>query len=215
MYQLVIGNKNYSSWSLRPWLIMKVAEIEFEEINIELYQMEGKQALKNYTDSGKVPVLIDNNMNIWDSLAIVEYLAERHPEKALWPLANDSRAIARAVTAEMHSSFNAIRNELPMNCRLSTRYEPVAAPLQQDIDRISSIWKQCRQEYGQQGEFLFGQFSIADAFYAPIVIRLNGYGIPVGEVERDYMDNILALPALQEWVEAAKQETTIVAAYEA
>jgi len=214
MYKLVIGNKNYSSWSLRPWLLMKIADIEFEEINIELFKPEGKQQLLHYTDAGKVPVLIDNEMPIWDSLAIAEYLAEHHPEKVLWPLASDSRAIARAVTAEMHSSFNAIRGTLPMNCRRSTHYDNISPELQKDIDRICTIWKQCKKEYGEQGDFLFGQFSIADAFYAPVVIRLNGYNIKVGDVERRYMDNVLALPALQEWIETAKQEKTVVEAYE-
>lgn len=214
MYKLVIANKNYSSWSLRPWLLMRVTDIAFEEVNIELYKPEGKQALESYTDTGKVPVLIDNDMTIWDSLAIAEYLAEHHPEKALWPLASDSRAIARSVTNEMHSSFNAVRSALPMNCRLQTHYEKITPELQKDIDRLCTIWKRCREEYGEQGDFLFGKFSIADAFYAPVVVRLNGYNIQVSEVERQYMNSMLALPALQEWIEAAQQEETVVEAYE-
>jgi len=214
VYQLVIANKNYSSWSLRPWILMKVAGIEFEEIKIALYSTEGKKQLCQYTDAGKVPVLIDNDMTIWDSLAIAEYLAENHPEKALWPLANDSRAIARATTAEMHSSFHALRNALPMNCRRLTQYNDISTELQQDIDRICIIWKECKQNYGEQGDFLFGEFSIVDAFYAPIVIRLNGYNINVGEVERQYMDKILALPALQEWIQEAKKDKTVVENYE-
>ncbi|MGH1440636.1 MAG: glutathione S-transferase family protein [Cellvibrionaceae bacterium] len=214
MYQLVIGNKNYSSWSLRPWILMKVAGIEFEEVKIELYSPEGKEQLKQYTDAAKVPVLIDNDMTIWDSLAIAEYLAEHHPEKALWPLASDGRAIARAATAEMHSSFNAIRNALPMNCRRKTDYENISPELQKDIDRVCTIWKECKTEYGEQGHFLFGDFSIVDAFYAPVVIRLNGYNIKVGESERQYMDNVLALPELKEWIDEAKGEETVVESYE-
>lgn len=214
MYQLLIGNKNYSSWSLRPWILMKVAGIPFEEINIALYSPEGKEALKNYTDAGKVPVLIDNDMTIWDSLSIAEYLAEHHPEKQLWPLASDSRAIARSVSAEMHSSFFAVRSTLPMNCRRNMQYHVESDDLQVDIDRICHLWRRCREEYGERGEFLFGQFSIADAFYAPVVIRLNGYTIPVGDIERSYMDSILALDAMQEWIAAAKEEETVVEAYE-
>lgn len=214
MYQLVIGNKNYSSWSLRPWILMKVAGIEFKEVKIELYSPEGKKQLRQYTNAAKVPVLIDNDITIWDSLAIAEYLAEHHPEKALWPLASDSRAIARAVTAEMHSSFNAIRNALPMNCRRIVDYENISPELQKDINRVCTIWKECKTEYGEQGDFLFGDFSIADAFYAPIVIRLNGYSIKVGEVERQYMDNVLALPELKEWINEAKGEETVVESYE-
>jgi len=193
---------------------MKVAGIEFKEVKIKLYSPEGKKQLRQYTNAAKVPVLIDNDITIWDSLAIAEYLAEHHPEKALWPLASDSRAIARAVTAEMHSSFNAIRNALPMNCRRTMNYENVSPDLQKDIDRVCTIWKECRGKYGEQGDFLFGDFSITDAFYAPIVIRLNGYNIKVGEIERQYMDNVLALPELQEWINEAKEEETVVESYE-
>ncbi len=214
MYQLVIGNKNYSSWSLRPWLLMKVAGLNFEEINIELYSKEAKKELFKYSGAGKVPALIADDMTIWDSLAIVEYLAEQHPEKALWPLANDSRAIARSVASEMHSSFMVIRNILPMNCRLLTTVNELPLDLQKDIDRICQIWRECRAHYGEQGKFLFGSFSIVDAFYAPIVLRFHSYGIPVGETEQTYMNEILSLPALQEWVDAAKQEETTVAAYD-
>ncbi|MFT6387749.1 MAG: glutathione S-transferase [Cellvibrionaceae bacterium] len=194
---------------------MKAAGIEFEEIKVELYSPDGKQQLLQYTDAGKVPVLIDNDIPIWDSLAIAEYLVEHHPEKALWPLASDSRAIARAsVTAEMHSSFNAIRGTLPMNCRRSTQYENISPELQKEIDRICKIWKSCCEEYGEQGDFLFGKLSIADAFYAPVVVRLNGYNINAGKIERQYMDNILVLSALQAWIKEAKQEKTVVEAYE-
>ena len=214
MYELVIGNKNYSSWSLRPWLLMKVAGINFTEVNIELYSPAGKEQLKHYSDASKVPVLFANGMTIWDSLAICEYLAEHHPEKALWPLANDSRAIARSVVCEMHSSFMEVRNALPMNCRLVTTYDTISNELQAEIDRICQIWRDCRTEFGQQGDCLFGNFSIADAFYAPVVMRFYSYGIAVGEIERNYINTMLALPELQQWIDAAKQETTVVEAYE-
>ncbi len=219
MYQLIIGNKNYSSWSLRPWLTMKVAGIEFEEISIELHSENGKQEILQYSPAGKVPILIADDLSIWDSMAIVEHLAERHPEKALWPFARDSRSIARAVTCEMHSSFTELRNTIPMNCRkLDSRKEGkpvnISHTLQKDIDRISQIWKNCREEYGEQGDFLFGQFSIADAFYAPVAIRLHSQGIPMGEVEQNYIDHILSLPAMKEWIEKGQQETTIIEANE-
>ncbi len=214
MYKLVIGNKNYSSWSLRPWLLMKVAGLNFEEINVELYSEEGKKELFNYSGAGKVPVLIADDMTIWDSLAIVEYLAEQHPEKALWPLANDSRAIARSVTSEMHSSFMAVRSTLPMNCRLLKTVKNPPSDLQKDVDRICQIWRDCRNDYGEQGQFLFGSFSIVDAFYAPVVLRFHSYSIPVGEIEKAYINKVLSLPELQEWISTAKKEDTIVEAYE-
>lgn len=214
MYQLVIGNKNYSSWSLRPWLLMKVAGIGFEEINLPIYSETGKVQLQQYSGAAKVPVLIANGMTLWDSLAIVEYLAEKHRDRALWPLAGDSRAIARCVVSEMHSGFMAIRNRLPMNCRLSTTCQKILPELQKDIGRVCQIWRDCREQFGERGEFLFGDFSIADAFYAPVVMRFYSYGIVPGDIEKSYMDSMLALPELQQWITAAKQETTVVEAYE-
>lgn len=214
MYQLVIGNKNYSSWSLRPWLVMRAAKIDFEEINIALYSEAGKQQLLKYSQAGKVPLLLVDEMTIWDSLAIVEFLAERHPEKSLWPLASDSRAIARSVVSEMHSSFHGLRNSLPMNCKLQIKYDKINTDTQKDIDRIGQIWRYCRRQFGQQGEFLFGNFSIVDAFYAPVVLRFHSYGIELGDVERSYMLKMLEVPELEEWVVAAKREDTVVDAYE-
>ena len=214
MYKLVIGNKNYSSWSLRPWLLMKVAGIDFEEIKINIYKPEGKQEILSYSETGKVPILINDEITIWDSLAIAEFLAEKHPGKALWPLASESRAIARAVTAEMHSSFTAVRNLLPMNCRRFKKLNAITPDLQTDIDRICSIWRDSREHYGKQGDFLFGKFSIVDAFFAPVIIRFHGYDIPVGTVEREYMDTMLALPELKEWIKEGKEEDTVVASYE-
>jgi glutathione S-transferase len=214
MYKLLIGNKNYSSWSLRPWLAMRVANIEFEEVNIPLYTPEGKAEIRKYSNAGKVPLLIANEQVIWDTLAIVEYLAEKHPEKALWPLASDCRAIARSVVCEMHSSFNEIRNQLPMNCRRMTRFENISADLQKDIDRVLQIWQECREQYGEQGDFLFGNFSIADAFYAPVVLRFNTYSIPVNDTTQSYIDTIIALPEIQEWIESSKQDPLIVEDYE-
>jgi glutathione S-transferase len=214
MYQLVIGNKNYSSWSLRPWLAMRVAHIDFEEVNVPLYTELGKAEIRNLSAAGKVPILIANDQTIWDTLAIVEYLSEQHPEKALWPLANDCRAIARSVVCEMHASFFEIRNQLPMNCRVTTTFNSISDELQKDIDRVLQIWQDCRDQYGNQGDFLFGNFSIADAFYAPVVLRFNTYNIPVNDNAQQYMQTILELPEIQEWIESSKQDPTIVDDYE-
>ncbi|MEO0444427.1 MAG: glutathione S-transferase family protein, partial [Pseudomonadota bacterium] len=205
---------NYSSWSLRIWLLMKVAGIEFEEKIIPIYTQEGKAELQALSAAAKVPLLFANEQMIWDSLAIAEYLAEQHPEKALWPLANDSRAIARAVTSEMHSGFAELRDALPMNCRKVTTLDTVSESLQMDIDRICQIWRDCREQFGQQGDFLFSNFSIADAFYAPIAMRFYSYGIVVGKEERQYMDTLLALNALQEWIAISKQDDLFVERYE-
>jgi glutathione S-transferase len=193
---------------------MKVTDIPFKEINIELYSDEGKEQLRQYSNAAKVPVLIASGLTIWDSLAIAEYLAEQHPDKTLWPITDDSRAIARSVTSEMHSGFTAIRSALPMNCRVKTNYNTITPEIQKDIDRICQLWRDCRSYFGEQGRFLFGKFSIADAFFAPIVLRFNSYGIKVGDIEKDYMDTMLSIPALQEWISAGKEETAIVESYE-
>ena len=214
MYQLVIGNKNYSSWSLRPWVLMQVANISFREISLNIYTPEGKQQLQQYSETAKVPVLIHQDITIWDSLAIAEYLAEQHPDKNLWPSTTAARAQARAVVSEMHSGFTGVRNALPMNCRRNITLTTIDPASQRDIERISHIWRDCRTRFGGEGNFLFGQFSIADAFYAPIVIRFHGYGISLGNIERDYMESMLALPAMRQWINAGRQESTYVAQYD-
>ena len=214
MYQLVIGNKNYSSWSLRPWLLMKIMGIPFKEIQVNIYEEKGKQDLRAYTTAAQVPVLLVNGIKIWDSMAIVEYLAEQHPERALWPLAMASRAVARSVANEMHSSFLHLRQHLPMNCRTQISDIKVDQKTQKDIDRICEIWQECRDCFGSRGNFLFGNFSIADTMFAPVVLRFKSYGIKLGEQQTEYVENILSLPQIQEWIAAAKQETTRVEAYE-
>lgn len=214
MYQLVIGNKNYSSWSLRPWLLMKVMGIPFEEIKVNIYSEKGKQDLRTYTTAGQVPVLLVNGIKIWDSMAIVEYLAEQHPERALWPLSLTSRSIARSVANEMHSSFLHLRHNLPMNCRTQIQGLKIGQKTQRDINRVCEIWKECRSYFGTRGDFLFGNFSIADSMFAPVVLRFKSYGIEVGEQEQQYMENMLCLPQIQEWIAAGKQESTHVEALE-
>jgi glutathione S-transferase len=212
---LVIGNKAYSSWSLRPWLLMRQAGIPFDEVRLSLYAEGAKQNILQHSPAGKVPVLKDGGLTIWDSLAICEYLAERHPEKQLWPADVAARAHARAISAEMHSGFTNLRTLMPMNVRREipgrTRTPEVAA----EIARIETIWNDCRGRHGANGPFLFGAFCIADAMYAPVVSRLRTYGVALGGAAAQYAGVIHALPAMQEWIAGARAETEVNPQYEA
>jgi glutathione S-transferase len=207
---LVIGNKNYSSWSLRPWLAMKQFGLEFNEIRIPLYSSDSSSKVRQYSSSGKVPVLLDDTLTIWDSLAICEYLAETFPTLQWWPEDKAARAFARCITAEMHSGFNNLRNNMPMNCRTKCPGKGLALGVQQDIDRITHIWRESRQKFGATGSFLFGDFTIADAFFAPVVLRFITYDVQLDAVSRDYVTAVVALTAMQEWINAAKIETEII-----
>ena len=204
---LVIGNKNYSSWSLRPWLVLRQAGVDFDEIRVPLYRPDSAAALAPLSPSGLVPVLHDGDLKVWDSLAICEYLNERFPDCRLWPDDMAVRAIARAVSAEMHSGFIALRSAMSMNLRGYYPDEGRTPECVSDIDRILAIWTECRQRYGVGGDFLFGRFSIADAMYAPVVLRFQTYAVPLEGSARAYADTLLALPALQEWIEASQGET--------
>jgi glutathione S-transferase len=203
-YRLVIGNKNYSSWSLRPWLAMKQAGVPFDELRIPLYGADSKQRLAGFSPSGKVPVLIDGELTIWDSLAICEYLAERHP--GLWPAEPAARAIARAASAEMHSGFADLRNHMTMNVRKNYAGKGVGRGVLQDIDRIKAIWTDCRNRFGAGGPFLFGEFSIADAMYAPVILRFRTYAVPVPAVLAPYYAAMVGAPAMREWIAAGESE---------
>jgi glutathione S-transferase len=214
MYTLVIGNKAYSSWSLRPWLLMKHAGIPFEEKKLSLYQEGAKQQLLSHSGAGKVPVLHDGKETIWDSLAIAEYLAEKHPERKLWPADPAARAQARSVSAEMHSGFSNLRNQMPMNVRRRIPRTP-SAEVALDIARIQAIWTQCRLRFGAGGPFLFGAFSIADAMYAPVASRFHTYGVELADPARVYAGTLLALPAFLAWVADANAETEVNPQYEA
>jgi glutathione S-transferase len=205
---LVIGNKNYSSWSLRPWLAMKQAGIAFDEIRVPLYADGSKQRLLQYSPSGKVPVLIDGDLTVWDSLAICEYLAEAHP--SLWPQDATARAVARSVSAEMHSGFASLRTHMSMNIRKDYVGMGMGTGVGEDVARVSAIWEDCRLRFGAEGAFLFGQFSIADAMYAPVVTRFITYGVAPPATLRPYLGTMLGLPALQEWIAAAKTETEAI-----
>lgn len=212
---LVIGNKAYSSWSLRPWLLMKQSGIGFEEIRLSLYADGAKQKILQYSATGKVPVLTDGNLAIWDSLAICEYLAETYPEKRLWPAETAARACARSISAEMHSGFTELRTRMPMNVRREIPGRAKTPGIVADVARIEAIWNDCRRRFGARGPFLFGAFSIADAMYAPVVSRLRTYGVTLAEEAGEYAASIHALPAMQEWIAGAHAETEVNPQYEA
>lgn len=212
---LVIGNKNYSSWSLRPWLLLRHFGVEFSEIRLLLDTPEFFAEIGRYSPSGKVPALQDGGLSIWDSLAICEYVNERWLAGRGWPKDMQARAMARTAAAEMHSGFVALRSQLPMNSRRrpdTYRWDEAA---QRDIDRVQALWRELRQRYGEAGDFLFGEFSIADAMFAPVAIRFDGYGVPVDEIAMRYMQALFALPAMREWREAAEAETELVPGTEA
>ena len=211
---LVIGNKNYSSWSLRPWLLLKQAGIPFREQYIPIRSEAWQSRILDLSPSGKVPALIHGDVRAWDSLAICEYLAERFPENQLWPAAIAARAEARSVSAEMHSGFQALRQNMFMNIRRRMPTRGRTPEALADIDRIVAIWNDCRARHGSGGPFLFGAFSIADAMYAPIALRFETYAVQTKGAASDYAQTLLALPALQEWVAAAHAEIERLAHYE-
>lgn len=209
-FTLVIGNKNYSTWSLRSWLLMRAADISFDEVLLPLDTDEFEQKIHDYSPSGCVPVLIDGETAIWDTLAIAEYLAEVFPEKHLWPVGNLARARARMISAEMHSGFPDLRRALPMNLRRPVGAVPVSKGALGDIERIFEIWRGCREECDGDGQFLFGDFSIADAFYAPVAARFRTYGLELDEIARSYVEVIHGLPAFREWQQGARDEPWII-----
>ena len=211
---LVIGNKAYSSWSLRPWLLMTQAGILFEEIRLSLYAEGAKQKILQGSAAGKVPVLKDGGLTIWDSLAICEYLAEKYPEKQLWPSGTADRALARSLSAEMHSGFTQLRTQMPMNVRRQITGRARTADVVAEISRVETIWNDCRRRAGARGPFLFGEFSIADAMYAPVVSRLRTYGIALAGAAGQYAGAIHALPAMQQWIAGAHAETEVNPQYE-
>lgn len=209
-YTLYIGNKNYSSWSLRPWLAMKVAGIPFEEKMILLFDENWRETIAAISPSARVPVLTDGDLVIWETMAILEYLAERHPEKNLWPGDAAARAVARAVSNEMHAGFNALRGNMPMNIRKSLPGRGMGEGVAEDIARISEIWNDCRSRFGAGGPFLFGGFSIADAMFAPVVSRFTTHVVELDPVSAAYRDTIQAMPEMVAWSDAARAEPWIV-----
>jgi len=209
---LVIGNRNYSSWSLRAWLLLKHLGLEFEEIVIPLDRPETREQIERQSPSGRLPLLRDGELQIWDSLAICEYAAELTGQG--WPRARAARAVARAVSAEVHSGFTTLRSLWPMNARARNRHTAITVALEEDIERIDALWNDCRGRFGSGGPWLFGEYSVADAMYAPVVLRFNTYGARISQAARWYMATVLEDAQLQEWLAAAKQEPWIIAADE-
>lgn len=209
--QLIVASKRYSSWSLRPWLALRVAGVAFDEQVVILRQPGTKAEIARYSPSGVVPVLRDSDLSVWDSLAIIEYAAERFPEAGLWPADVAARAEARSVSAEMHAGFQALRAACPMNLGMRFAARERGGDVDAAVARISAIWRGLRARHSGEGPFLFGQFCAADAMYAPVVARLEGYSIPVDEICRAYMDAVLALPAFRDWQAAGLAEPAIPA----
>ena len=208
--KLILGNKNYSSWSLRPWIAMRNAGLDFEEEVIPLYEPGSAERMLAYSPTGKVPVLLDGEMVIWESLAILDHLAEKFPKAQLWPADPKARAHARAISAEMHAGFMNLRRHCPMNMRRESRKLELTAEAAADVRRIEQIWTDCRARFGDGGPFLFGTFGAADAMYAPIVSRFASYAIGVGAAAEAYMMAVMALPAWIEWRDAGMTESWVM-----
>jgi glutathione S-transferase len=206
---LVIGNHNYSSWSLRPWLALKHLGVPFRLERIALDQPDTAACIRRHSPGGRVPVLVEGDVTIWESLAIIEHLAEAHPQ--LWPSEPVARGMARAVAAEMHSGCQALRNELPMNIRAIGRCVVPSPAAAADIARIVAIWSEARERFGRAGPWLFGGFSAADAMYTPVASRFRTYGVPLPEPLMRYRDTALGSSAMQEWAAMAESESDVIA----
>ena len=209
--RLIIGNKNYSSWSMRPWIGMKVAGIPFDETVISLNAPDFKAQVGAVSGTGKVPVLIDGAVHVWESLAILEYLAEKFPAAGLWPGDAAARAHARAIANEMHGGFLPLRRLLPMNMWRPVIKRDLTPEVETNVARIEAMWADCRARFGKSGPFLFGGFGAADAMYAPVVARFHTYAVAVGTGTRAYMDAVMALPAWREWHAGALKEPWVLA----
>lgn len=212
--KLVIGNKNYSSWSLRPWIFLRHNLIDFEERRLPLFVDTTAEQLAEYDSDYKVPILKDGDLVVWDSLSILEYVSEVYIDNGGWPHHREARAVARSISSEMHSSFASLRNELPMNCRKIFKNIKLSHETEREIERVKSLWRKCRNDYGSNGKWLFGDYSIADAMFAPVALRFHGYSIPLTGTEKDYVESVLNHPGIVEWIEAGKLETEIIEADE-
>lgn len=208
---LIIGNKAYSSWSLRPWLALTHVGVPFDEILVPLRQPDSKARILAHSPAGKVPALRHGERVVWDSLAICEYLAETFPAARLWPDDAHARAVARAVSAEMHAGFAALRTTMPMDLKRRAPGEGRSDGTLADIARIAGLWRDARARFGAEGPYLFGRFSVADCLYAPVVTRFETYGVELDAVCRAYADAVLALPSLRAWTEAARAEPWVLA----
>ena len=213
-FTIYIGNKNYSSWSLRGWLMLKHTGVDFTEEVIALDEPSTRTNILRHSPSARVPAVKHGDFVVWESLAIGEYLAELFPPAQLWPMAATARAVARAVSSEMHAGFAALRSHLPMNIRSSFPNRGVTPEVQADINRVTALWRDCRRRFGEGGAFLFGAFTIADAMYAPVVSRFRTYKIELDDETQPYADALWALPMMQEWAAAARNEPAIIEKYE-
>jgi glutathione S-transferase len=212
-YKLVIGNKNYSSWSMRPWVLMKAFGIPFEEVRVSLGRPETSSLIARHTSAGRVPVLVAGETTVWDSLAICEYLAEQFPDKSMWPQEVTARAMARSICAEMHSGFTGVRSAMWMNIKASFPGKGRTTEAQNDIARICEIWDDCLTRSGPH-HFLFGDFSIADAYYAPVVMRFRTYGVWLPPALQAYVDRVVAHPAVARWIHEALDEKETLEKYD-
>jgi len=210
-FTLVVGNKNYSSWSLRGWLAARAAGVPFDEVLVRLSEAGSKRELLKHSPAARVPILKHGERVIWDSLAIIEYLAEICPDAGLWPADPAARAHARSIAAEMHAGFEALRAHMPMNLRKSLPGKGRGRDVAEDIERICAIWVDCRARYGALGPFLFGRFTAADAMYTPVATRFRTYAVELDDVCQDYVDAVLARPDFREWHEAALEEAWVIA----
>jgi glutathione S-transferase len=213
--KLVIGNKNYSSWSMRPWVLLRQARIPFEEVQLSFGDKDDGSlyvvGIEQYSKAGKVPVLLVDGEPVWDTLAIAETAAELFPDRQLWPADAKARRMARSACAEMHSGFQALRGKMPMNIKGSHPGKGLTPESQRDIDRVVALWSECREKFGGGGPLLFGKFSIADAFFAPVVMRFRTYGVAVPRAAQEYCAAVESLAAVREWMEAARKESKFVA----
>jgi glutathione S-transferase len=214
-WTLYIGNKAYSSWSMRPWLLMRHFDIPFTDETIRLDQPATSTDIQRHSPTGRVPVLAADSVLVWESLAIMEFVAERFPDKAIWPADPEARALARSLASEMHAGFQRLRQVCPTNYRRPQRAIDIPDDVRRDVDRIEAAWATTRAQWGQAGPFLFGAFTAADAMYAPVVNRLWTYAVPVKPATRAYMDAIMALPAWQAWIAGAEAEPWSIPKFEA
>tara|TARA_R110000744_G_scaffold15956_13_gene44194 strand:+ start:373 stop:1026 length:654 start_codon:yes stop_codon:yes gene_type:complete len=212
--KLIIGNKNYSSWSLRGWLALKAFDVPFEEIKLSLFSDEFYTELAKHSPVGKVPVLVDGDLSVWDSLAICEYINETYLDGKGWPVDKSKRAVARSVVADMHSGLFGIRTEMPMNCR-ARRHVELSDQAKKEVATLDALWSRLRAENAQNGDYLFGKFSLADAFFAPVMFRFKTYGIALSAAASEYQTTMLMHPAMQEWLDDALIETDVIDADEA
>lgn len=209
---LVIGNKNYSSWSLRPWIMLKHLGVDFDEVRIPLYIEGSRERILEYSPSGKVPLYVDGGVRVWESLAIIEYLAESYPN--VWPDDKEARAAARSVSAEMHAGFSAMRDKMPNNIRARGRQAFVTPGVARDVERAIEIWETCRREYGSGEPWLFGEYSGADAMYLPVACRFRTYGVTPSGLAGEYMETLLSDPLFEEWEAASENEEETLEQFE-